>query len=61
MRYCLTCNKTLGDSGIMDHMFCGYGFCFYYCAECCPGEADGSKCSDIECYERKTGKQYEEA
>jgi len=59
MPYCLTCMKKIEDGGI-DHMFSGYGFCVRYCAECCPGEVDGTECSDIECYEKKTGKKYEE-
>ncbi len=60
MPYCFECGRSLKNPGL-DHMFSGYGFCVQYCPECCPGEVDGSECSDIECYERKTGKKYEEA
>ena len=63
MLYCFECNKVLSheEQNSMDHLFAGYGFCVQYCPECCPGEVDGSECFDIECYERKTGKKYEEA
>jgi len=55
---CLTCYKEIPYS--LDHYFCGYAWYAQYCEDCCPGELDGMECSDIECYEKKTGKKYED-
>lgn len=37
---CMDCHRKLDDA----HSFSGYGFWVAFCADCCPGEYDGTTC-----------------